>query len=200
MIDIFDHYADRDVSDLIGEYPLAWLCARDGRAEHASLLPLLAECDAAGGLTHLVGHMARRNPLFEALSADCRALVLFNGPGAYVSPEHAQVRNWAPTWNFAQLRIEAEIVFEPEQTDAALDLLVTAMEVDRPAPWQPPELGERYAQMRTAIIAFRARVTTVRGRFKLGQDESPDVLRAILENLPDPAMTRWMRRFNTGRI
>ena len=196
---MFDQFDDSDVRDLIGEFPLAWLCAADGRADYASLLPLLGAYDAQGRLTELIGHMARRNPLFDALSAAPRALILFHGPQGYVSPEHACKRDWGPTWNYAQLRIEAEIAFEPDQTGAALDMLVDAMEQGRPAPWQAAELGDRYAGMKQAIIAFRARVTRLSGTFKLGQDEQPETLRAILANLPDPSLVRWMRRFNRER-
>jgi transcriptional regulator len=49
------------------------------------------------------------------------------------------------------------------------------------------------------IIGFRARVTSVSGKFKLGQDEDDATLGAILDTLPDGDMTAWMRRFNHGR-
>lgn len=196
---MFEAFDDKDVQDLIAEFPLAWLCAADGRVDHASLLPLLGVYDAQARLTELVGHMARRNPLFVALSGSPRALILFRGPEGYVSPEHAGKRDWGPTWNYAQLRIEADVAFEPDRTGAALDMLVDAMEQGRAAPWRAGELGERYPQMKQAIIAFRARVTKLSGTFKLGQDEQPETLRAILANLPDPSLVRWMRRFNRDR-
>jgi transcriptional regulator len=199
MSAMFDQFDDNDVRDLIGEFPLAWLCAADGRADHASLLPLLGAYDARGRLTDLIGHMARRNPLFDVLTASPRALILFRGPEGYVSPEHAGKRDWGPTWNYAQLRIEADVAFEPDQTGAALDMLVDAMEHDRAAPWQARELGERYPKMKQAVIAFRARVTKLTGTFKLGQDEQTETLRAILANLPDPSLVVWMRRFNRER-
>lgn len=199
MNPLFEHFGDDDVRALIGEYPLAWVCARDGAANHASLLPLIGEYDADGALTHLVGHLARSNPLCTALQADPVALILFRGPQGYVSPGHAGLRDWAPTWNYAQLRIEGEPAFEPDITDEALDLLIDAMETGRPDPWAAAELGDRYAPMRRAIIGFRVRVTKLCGTFKLGQDERPETLRSILASLPDPALVRWMRRFNPER-
>jgi transcriptional regulator len=199
MSTMFDEFDEKDVRDLIGEFPLAWVCAADGQADHASLLPLLGVYDAQGRLTDLIGHMARRNPLFDALSASPRALILFRGPEGYVSPEHAGKRDWGPTWNYAQLRIEVDVAFEPDRTGAALDILVDAMEQGRAAPWQAAELGDRYPRMKQAIIAFSARVRKLSGTFKLGQDEHPETLRAILANLPDPSLVRWMRRFNRDR-
>ena len=196
----FEQFDASDVRDLITEFPLAWLCARDARADNASLLPLLGGYDEAGTLTHLIGHMSRRNPLVEVLSADQRALILFRGPEAYVSPAYAGQRDWAPTWNYAQLRIEADIVFEPDEAVTALTMLVDAMEEGRTEPWTAAELGARYVPMQRMIIAFRATVTSISGKFKLGQDEAPETLRAMLANIPDEPTLRWMHRFNADRI
>lgn len=198
-VSLFEVYEPADVLDLIREYPLAWVTARGGDAQHASLLPLLAETDANGRLVRLVGHMARRNPLVGALTADPHALILFNGPQAYVSPSLVGERAWVPTWNYAQVRIEGELIFEPEGGDAALAMLVDAMEAGRAEPWHVEETGARYRSMEQAIIAFRVHVGTVRGRFKLGQDERHEVLRAIIANHPDAALVRWMERFGRRR-
>lgn len=197
---MFETFTNRDVVDLIAEYPLAWVCARGGKADHASLLPLLAETGEDGRVTRLIGHMARRNPLWAELERDPAALILFQGPQAYVSPSVVGQRDWVPTWNYAQLRIEADIRFLPSGGDAALELLVDAMESSQEDPWRVEETGPRYRGMEQRIIAFDADVTVLRGRFKLGQDETPETLRSIVANHPDSALVRWIRRFNEGRI
>jgi transcriptional regulator len=186
----FDAFHADDVRDLLAEYPLAWLTV-DGDTP-PSQLPLLGEFDPSGRLTHLLGHMARRNPLHARLMTAPTARILVNGPQAYVSPDHAGRRNWGPTWNYAQLVIAAEITFVSAETDHALAALTTAMEGDA---WSAIELGPRYTGMAAAVIAFRARVTGLTGRFKLGQDETPETLQSILARHPDPALVRWMRRF-----
>ena len=199
MSDPFDRYSHADVRLLIEEYPLAWVSARGGAAELATLLPLIGEYDADGALTHIVGHLARRNPLCAALQDDPSAIILCRGPEAYISPAYAGLGDWGPTWNYAQLRIEANIHLNAEMTEESLDILVQVMEAGRPDPWRATQLGDRYSAMRSAIIGFRAPVTKLHGKFKLGQDERPEVLRSILATLPDPAMVRWIRRFNPGR-
>jgi transcriptional regulator len=196
---LFERYAEADVLDLIREYPLAWVCPTQGSAMESTLLPLLAEIDAAGRLRSLIGHMARRNPLFRTLSANPHALILFTGPQAYVSPAYVSDATWGPTWNYAQARIEATIRFDPDAGDEALSKLVTAMERGMPSPWTTEQMAARYRPMERAIIAFRAEVTSCQARFKLGQDEKPERLREILVQHPDAALVRWMRRFNSGR-
>jgi transcriptional regulator len=196
----FEDFDPADVRDLIAEYPLAWLCVPGGGTEAASLFPLLGEFSAGGDLTHLFGHMSRRNPLFEQLGRNPEALILFQGPQAYISPTHAGRRDWAPTWNYAQLRIAVRVTFLPEETPLALVGLIDAMEDGFDHPWDVAELGDRYVPMQGAIIAFRAEVTVLNGKFKLGQDEEVATLAKIFETLPDQAVVRWMRRFNAARL
>lgn len=195
----FEQYQGGDIADLIRDFPLAWVAAPGAEAAPASLLPLIAERDAAGRVTALVGHMARRNPLHAALAANPRALILFQGPQGYISPTFVSDRTWAPTWNYAQIRVEADVEFQPDGGGAALSALVEAMEEGRPNRWHIADMGPRYGKMEPMIIAFRARVAGLHARFKLGQDERPEILREILSHLPDPVLAAWMRRFNPGR-
>lgn len=197
---LYERFTDADVQALIAEYPLAWVQASHGDALEASLLPLVGEYDEQGRLTALIGHLARANPLCGALLTNRRASILFRGPEGYVSPEQAERRDWAPTWNYAQLTLSCDIDVDDRHTERSLDVLIEAMERGRPAPWWASELGERYPGMLRAIIGFRAPVVALRGKFKLGQDEREDTLRAILRNMPDQSMQRWMMRFNAERL
>lgn len=197
----FERYRAEDVRQLVAEFPLAWVCGGGAGEVEASLLPLVGQYDADGALVELIGHLARANPLYNALRADGRATILFSGPQAYVSPEYVgdtagNPRNWAPTWNYVQARIGADVGFDDALTEPALDLLIDAMERHRAAPWEPTELGSRYRGMLRHIVGFRARVTSVSARFKLGQDERPETFRAIMAALPHPALARWMERFD----
>ncbi|MFV0624411.1 FMN-binding negative transcriptional regulator [Sphingomonas sp. ac-8] len=188
-----------DVRALVEEFPLAWTMTPDGALAHASQLPLIGEYDADGRLVALIGHLARANPLARAMAAQCRINILFNGPSGYVSPEHAGRRNWAPTWNYAQLKIDAAVEIGAHLTSHSLDVLIGVTEHGRADPWQVREIADRYDVMAAAIIGFRARVLAVQGKFKLGQDEDAGTLHHILATHPDPVLVRWMRRLNAGR-
>ena len=194
----FERFDDRDVIDLIAAYPLAWVTTGPGGP--ASLLPLLVDLDDDGRLTGLIGHLARHNPLVAALSADPRAEILFTGPQGYVSPELVSQPGWAPTWNYAQARITADIVFDPAAGDAALAMLVDRMEQGRARPWQIADMGPRYGKLRAGILAFHARIDQLDARFKLGQDEMPASLDEILAAHPDAALVAWMKRANATRL
>ena len=195
----FERYQQADIIDQIREFPLAWVSPVCGDPLLSTLLPLLPETDAQGHLRTLLGHIPRSNPLFQALTANPRACLLFTGPHAYVSPACVSDPAWAPTWNFAQVRIDATVVFDESATDEALWTLTEAMDAREPTGWRPTFMGERYSRLSRAVIAFRATVDRHQARFKLGQDEKPERLREILERHPNADLVRWMRRFNAGR-
>ncbi|MET4897636.1 FMN-binding negative transcriptional regulator [Sphingomonadaceae bacterium jetA1] len=192
----FQRFSEEDVRALIAEFPLAWVSTPGGTIGLASQLPLVGEYDVAGRLVALIGHLPRANPLADALASQARATILFSGPSGYVSPEHAGRRDWAPTWNYAQAKVEADVEISADLTALSLDVLIDACEGGRANPWTVGEIAARYQGMAAAIIGFRATVTALQGRFKLGQDERPDTLRHILATHPDPVLVRWMRRFN----
>ena len=190
----FERYRDQDVLDLIDSFPLAWVVPVSGEAP-AALLPLLAETGGDGRLASVFGHMARHNPLVPALQADPRASILFTGPQGYVSTVLVTEPSWAPTWNYAQVQMSAVLEFVPEETGRSIEALTGKMEGAIGSDWQPAMVGGRYAAMERAIIAFRATVTTMSARFKLGQDESDVRFAEITSAMPDDALVAWMRRF-----
>lgn len=194
----FEVYADSELRMLIEKYPLAWVCSAG--IEEGSLLPLVGVFDSEHRLTELIGHYACKNPLGEALVHNTKATILFTGPSGYISPLQAERSNWAPTWNYAQARIEAEISVEPKFTAAAVDILIDKMEQGVESPWSITALGERYELLLPHIVGFRARVIKVHAKFKLGQDERIDTLRAILNNIDDEDLKWWMHYFNRERL
>lgn len=195
MSDLFRPREDAQIADLIRQYPLAWVTARGATPTAASPLPLLADVDGQGQVVTLLGHMARTNPLVAALEADPRALILFQGPQSYISPNWAGERTWGPTWNYAVITIEAEVQLRPDLNDHALERLVNAVEQNHQQPWKVAEMGPRYEKLVQYIVAFEAKVTRLDARFKLGQDERPEIFANILDALgPDDELAGWMRR------
>jgi transcriptional regulator len=195
-------YDPRDASDLlrlVRDYPLAWIVSSGGAGFAATPLPMVAEPNAAGEIASLMGHFALRNPHVEILRATPRALILFSGPQAYISPEHVTRPQWAPTWNYAVARFEVDIELLPQANGEALGKLTEQMERDRRKPWTIAKMGERYGRIVGHVMAFRAHVRSVDATFKLGQDETPQTFTEIVTAMPDETLVRWMRDFNPGR-
>ena len=195
----FRTFTAADVRLLIDQHPFAWVCSAGDSPLEATQLPLVGEYDEAGALVALIGHVPRAWPLHERLAAAPQATILFSGAHGYISPNHAAKRDWAPTWNYTQLRIRVDITLDSALTDHALDVLIAHMEAGRPNPWTREAVAHRYAPMAAAIIGFRAVVTDLDGYFKLGQDEGAETFLAIMDAHPDTALVDWMHRFNPGR-
>jgi transcriptional regulator len=195
----FAQWTDQDIVDLVGAYPLTWVVSSVPEFR-ATSLPILLETDDSGRPVSLLGHFAKSNPQVEQIRAERRALFLFSGPQGYVSPELiTTTRNWAPTWNYATARIAADVQFDEQLNDEALEKLVGRMEMGRRVPWTRAELGPRYERMKRAIIAFRAPIVGIEARFKLGQDERDEVFSDIISGLHGSELADWMRRFNANR-
>lgn len=183
-----------EIATFVGEQKLALVVSGDGNEVLTTPLPLLAETDATGAVKSFLGHFALANPQVELIRRQSRALVLFQGPHAYIRPGWISQPGWAPTWNYMLAQFQVEISLMPEANDEAIRALVTALEGDEPDSWRVERVGKRYSSMLQRIIAFRASVTRARGRFKLGQDESDKSFAEILAALGDAPLGSMMRR------
>lgn len=193
-----DLWLARQSCRLIDEYPLAWVCADDGREN--CQLPLLRQCNDNGDLVEIIGHFALANPLAQILPHKPRARFLFTGPQGYISPRVVGRHDWGPTWNYAQLMVEGDVEVSADFTDEAVALLTEHLEKQRDNAWSIAELGARYDLLKQQIIGFRAKVTQVTPRFKLGQGEKLADLRAMIANMEAGDLRDWMIRFNHVRL
>lgn len=180
-----------DVADFVREQVLG-LIVSGGDGDHAvTPLPLLPTVDARGQVIEFFGHFARSNPQIETLKTDPRALILYQGPHAYIPPAWVSKPDWAPTWNYALAQFEVEVRFLPEENHRSIIALVEALEGEA---WSVDRMGERYDRMLPHILAFRARVTRQQARFKLGQDESDQSFGEILAAMGDTPVAAMMRK------
>jgi predicted FMN-binding regulatory protein PaiB len=133
-----------------------------------------------------------------------RVLALFLGPHGYISPSWFADRTQAPTWNYAtlQLTLDLELLEGEAEVDHVIEDLVGAMEAGRPDAWGTSDMGSRYRRLVSGVIGFRAHIVSRRAKFKLGQDERPDVLADILEGLTGTGqhtLREWVELCNAGR-
>src|SRR5436190_16527809 len=82
------HFREDDrttLHDLIRRYSFATLTTVCDNVPFASHLPFLLDTDR-GAWGTLRGHLARANPQWKHFEAGTEALVIFEGPHAYISP------------------------------------------------------------------------------------------------------------------
>ncbi len=189
---VFDPKSPADIGRLVREHPLATVVSNGAAGFSATPLPLIAETDGDGCIAVLIGHFARSNPQLAELRDDPRALAVFHGPQAYVSPRVVAKPQWGPTWNYAFVRFQVEVTLTPELNDRALAVLIEALEGDGPGAWKAGMMGDRYDRLLPHIVAFRAKVLSTHATFKLGQDEDDASFAEIVEAAHDPQLARMM--------
>jgi transcriptional regulator len=201
MSDRFGPRSPDDIRTLIDAFPLAWIISTDASGDVlSSQLPLLPLPEADGHIGGLLGHIPRSNPLVARLREQPRVAILFQGPDAYASPSWYANRDSAPTWLFANVTLSADIALHEELTDHSLEQLVERMERDRPERWNLTEIGHRYHLLQRHVIAFVATIRSTKARFKLAQDEPPDVVQNTMAALGSHPIVDWLRTFNHDRL
>jgi transcriptional regulator len=181
-----------DIWRLVRDFPLATVVSLGTDGFAATPLPLVTERADDGPPVALIGHFARSNPHLASLRDQPRAMAVFHGPQAYISPRIVSKAGWGPTWNYAVVRFQIEVTLTPEVNDSALALLAETLEGADADAWRPRDMGERYDRLRTQIVAFRAKILSTHATFKLGQDEDDATFAEIVEHVGDRRLAEAM--------
>jgi transcriptional regulator len=162
---------------LIQEARLAMLVSNGAEGlPEITHLPLLLDA-SHGPQGTLYGHVARANPHWRRLAEAGRAIAVFRGAEAYVSPnwyvskaEHHRV---VPTWNYEAVHAEGriEIIVAPEELLTLVSRLTDRQEAGQARPWQVREAPNDfiYAQLR-GIVGLALRIERLVGKRKLSQN------------------------------
>ena len=143
-----------------------------------SHLPLTLDAET----NTLIGHLARANPHGAALRAAGRAVAVFRGPEAYVSPnwypskaEHHRV---VPTWNYEAVHAEGpiEIIDDAAALHGIVSRLTAEKEAAQPRPWAVSDAPAPFvAGQLKGIVGVVLRIETLIGKRKLSQNRAaPD--------------------------
>ncbi|MCE8016480.1 FMN-binding negative transcriptional regulator [Halomonas sp. MCCC 1A17488] len=175
--------------ELIERHGFAVLVGADLQATH---LPLLLE-RSEGEQGTLYGHFARANPHWRTLDGN-RALAIFSGPHAYVSPAWYASQPAVPTWNY--LAVHATGTLELLGTEATRELLDRSLAHFEPALLDSLSREPGYLEkMQTGVVGFRLPIETLVGKAKLGRQRSEadqaGVEAALAESRDPQARQLW---------
>lgn len=162
---------------LIADQPLGALVTVGPQGLDANHVPF--EFDATRG-PHgtLRAHVARANPVWQEAAAAPDALVIFQGPAAYVSPtwypsKHATHRQ-VPTYNYMVVHAHGRIVVHDDESflRGLVARLTRKMEAGEAQPWKMGDAPPDYIQqMLGAIVGIEIEVTRIVGKWKLSQNK-----------------------------
>ncbi len=180
-----DPFAALDLAAaLIERYAFATLVTvSDGRPVATHLPFLLAPAGPNGTLR---GHMARANPQWRDFGPDMEALVIFQGPHAYVSPNWYQSGPAVPTWNYAAVHAYGtpRLIETDEALTALLRDMVTAFDADPDAAWRRGASPERFLEgMMRQVVGFEIPIARLETKAKLSQNRPEADRAAVIEEL-----------------
>lgn len=161
------------LASFIRANPFGQLITAGPTGLHVCGAPFVLRQDERG--FHLEAHLARANPHVARDGAE--ALVLFQGPHAYVRPAWYETkkrdRRAVPTWDYivAQARGSLSIVEDPAWLRVQLEALSAQQEGGFADPWSPADAPADYLdQLVRGIVGVRLDAVELEGVWKLHQN------------------------------
>lgn len=172
------HFREDDVArlhDFIEARGFGLMISAGAEGPVADPLPFLLDRVGAKGV--LRGHLARANPHVGLLRANPRALVVFSGLDAYVSPGFYPSKRDAgrvvPTWNYeiVQARGNVRLVEDARWLENLVAALTARHEAGRAEPWALADAPRDFidAQLR-AIVGVEIVIDALEGKSKMSQN------------------------------
>lgn len=187
------HFAVQDTPALhafMGRWSFATLVTIDGSVPFATPLPFLVK-PQLGPYGLLQGHMAKANGQWHTFQEGHEALVIFQGPHAYISPSWYLDHPAVPTWNYTTVHAYGipKIIADRTQARQIVAETVALHEQPLPQPWQMDSLPDEYVdKLLNGIVAFEIEITRLEGKWKLSQNRSAEdqsSVRAVLTQSTD---------------
>jgi transcriptional regulator len=173
-----DHYRVDDLSlmhSLMRARPLVALVSAGAEGLCATHLPTVLKGEAPYGVIEF--HLARANPHWKQLAECNEALMIFQGPEGYITPnwypskaEHGKV---VPTWNYAVVHAygRPEVMKEKDWLCRHVTELTSQQERNEVRPWALSDAPGTYIDaMLRGIVGFRFAITRLEGKWKMSQN------------------------------
>jgi transcriptional regulator len=186
------------VHQLIERHPLGILVNQDGGSIAANHLPFQFSADEnQHGI--LRAHVAKANPVWQALTRSSEVLVIFQGPEAYISPSwYPSKQNnpkVVPTWNYTAVHIQATATIkqDPESLRSHLEHLVQQHEAPLPQPWAIADAPEDFiSNLLNHIVGIKLVVTNIEAKWKASQNQPEINVKGVVDGLASIVTGREM--------
>jgi transcriptional regulator len=170
---------------LIAHHPLATLITMTADGLNANHIPLMVDAShspVGGEFGTLRGHVARSNSVWQTFKPEVNALVVFQGPDAYISPswypskqQHGKV---VPTWNYAVVHAAGPLVIRDDEAwmreflNGTTNHFETTRNTSAPR-WKMSDAPEEFLQtMMRAVVGIEIPIVSLEGKWKVSQNRA----------------------------
>jgi transcriptional regulator len=155
----------------------------------ATHLPILLDPDR-GTFGTILGHVSRANLQWQHTDPATEALLIFNGPDTYVTPNwypaKQETHRVVPTWNYAAIHAYGRITFfdDPTRLRQIVTRLTDLHESTFPTPWKVTDAPANYidGQLK-AIVGFELPISRIEGKRKFNQNRSAADQAGVVQGL-----------------
>jgi transcriptional regulator len=186
-----DHFRVADLPQmhaLMRARPLATLVSAGSLGLYATHLPTVLKDDGPYGVIEC--HLARANPHWKDLAEGNEALMIFEGPEGYITPnwypskaDHGKV---VPTWNYAVVHAygRPEVMEDKNWLRRHVTELTAQQETNEVKPWAPSDAPESFVEvMLRGIVGFRFAFTQLEGKWKMSQNRQATDRNGVVRGL-----------------
>jgi transcriptional regulator len=176
------HFAEtrpEELHRILRAHPLGMLCTAGPQGLDANHLPFHLD-PSAGPHGTLIAHVARANPLWQAVPSGSEVLVVFRGAEGYISPSWYPSKHEAhravPTWNYEVVHAHGTLTIHDDEKHVrgVVARLTRTHEAGEPRPWKMGDAPPDYLDaMLRAIVGIEVRITRLEGKRKLSQNREP---------------------------
>jgi transcriptional regulator len=177
----FEEKRPEVLRELIAAHPLGTLVTLGSAGLDANHIPFeMAVTPADGPFGTLRAHVARANPVWKDFSRDLDALVIFQGPQAYITPTwYVETKpangSVVPTWNYCVVHAHGRLraIDDRDWVRALVGRLVQRHESTQPKPWQMADAPANFIEKQLgAIVGIEIPITRLVGKWKVSQNRN----------------------------
>jgi transcriptional regulator len=208
-----DHFRVDDVPQmhaLMRGRPFAALVSSGAPGLYATHLPTVLKDEGDYGTIEC--HLARANPHWKELAAGNEALMIFQGPEGYITPNwyptKAQTGKVVPTWNYAVVHAYGRpaVMQDKDWLRRHVGELTTQQEKTEAQPWKLSDAPDSYIDVMTrGIVGFRFAITRLEGKWKMSQNRDEQDWEGVVAGLDarasgdDLEVAETVSRLNAAR-
>jgi transcriptional regulator len=175
---------------LMRDRPFATLVSAGSVGLFASHLPTVLKDAGPYGLIEC--HLARANPHWKELAEGNEALMIFQGPEGYITPNwypsKAQGGKVVPTWNFAVVHAygRPQVMNDEHWLRRHVTELTAQQERAQPKPWAPADAPASYLNaMLRGIVGFSFAIARLEGKWKMSQNREAGDRAGVVRGLEE---------------